>query len=111
VRTDQGLFSFTPMDLFFFFVLGSVAVFRLTEMVVVDRGPFHVFLKIRNIFPQDSQLDELVECFYCMGLWMAILVSMMLSFLHVVPWSLMPFFAFSIAGGSVIIYRTIRPRK
>lgn len=96
---------------FFLLLIASLAVFRLSEMVVFDNGPWHIFKKIRAIFPQDSKLDELVECIYCMSIWMALIMTAYLAWVELIPWRLYPLWCSGIAGGAIVIYRSIHSRK
>jgi hypothetical protein len=62
------------------FVLLSLAVFRLTHLLVYDYGPFHVFERIRAFvgiveLPMGveyrGQVAELFGCHWCMSIWWA----------------------------------------
>jgi hypothetical protein len=98
------------MNNFFILILSSLAVFRFSELVAVDKGPFSVFKKIRNVFPPESQIDKMLECIYCNGMWWSLLLCAMYAGLGVIEGSLFIPWWLGIAGGAVVIYRSIRPR-
>lgn len=50
------------------FALASLAVWRVTYMLVEENGPFDVFCHLRNV----PFLKELLECPYCTSVWVAI---------------------------------------
>ena len=62
------------------FVLCALAVWRLTHLIAAEDGPWDVIFKLR-VRLGDSQAGRLMDCFYCLSLWLA-----------------MPF-AFGLAGG------------
>jgi Protein of unknown function (DUF1360) len=51
-------------------ILAALAVWRLTHLFHVEDGPFRVFGRIRDGVRRLA-LGELVDCFYCLSLWMA----------------------------------------
>jgi len=60
--------------------LASFAVYRLSQLITIDNGPFFVFKQLRgwtkklsvenDLF---SSLAEGISCVYCTGIWMAVL--------------------------------------
>lgn len=91
-------------------VLCSLAVFRLTELVAFDEGPFGVFRRIRNLFPQDSLIDQMLECPYCGSVWWSLILSFFLLWIGAIQQWSAPVWWLAIAGGAIVIIRTIRPR-
>jgi hypothetical protein len=58
-----------PMNLYWF-LLGALATWRLTHLVVAEDGPWQVFARLRRA--AEHQLwKELLDCFYCLSLWIA----------------------------------------
>ena len=65
-------------------LLASFAGFRLVELFVYDDGPFDVFKRFRIFIMErasdggslDKNLYKLFTCPHCLGLWIAIFVSM-----------------------------------
>lgn len=51
-------------------LLAALAVWRLTHLLHAEDGPFRVFDRLRGAMRR-LRLGELVDCFYCLSLWMA----------------------------------------
>ena len=51
-------------------ILAALAVWRLTHLFHIEDGPFRVFGRIRDSIRRLA-LGELLDCFYCLSLWMA----------------------------------------
>lgn len=64
----------------------ALAVFRLSEMFVIDDGMFDIFINIRGWFnkaPMDSKglrrtIANGLTCVHCVGIWFSILLSAIL---------------------------------
>ena len=61
-------------------ILYALAVYRITQMLIVDEGPFDVFIRFRVMLLKNAGRNSLVDtlaklfsCQYCMGIWVAIL--------------------------------------
>jgi hypothetical protein len=50
--------------------IAALAVWRLTHLVNVEDGPLRVFDRVRAGMRRIA-LGELVDCFFCLSLWMA----------------------------------------
>lgn len=100
-----------PFLSLFILILSALAVFRLSELVAYDKGPFHIFKRLRNLFPQGSLIDEMLECIYCTGIWSSLLATTWLWWIGLVAGKLFIFWWLGIAGLAIVIYRSIRPRK
>jgi len=53
------------------FVLCTLAVWRLTHLFTGEDGPFDIIFKFRKLVGQGF-FGSLLDCFYCLSLWMAI---------------------------------------
>lgn len=49
------------------FVMSAFAVWRLTHMIVSERGAFDIFTRLRSI----RWLSEGANCFWCASVWSA----------------------------------------
>lgn len=61
-------------DYWFELILAILAVYRIAQLITLDDGPFKVFDRLRRFFGRRSQLRELAELFhcpYCLGMWLA----------------------------------------
>jgi hypothetical protein len=52
------------------FILCALAVWRLTHLLAREDGPFDVVVKLRQALG-DWTLGALMDCFYCLSLWLA----------------------------------------
>jgi hypothetical protein len=52
------------------FVLASLATWRLTHLVAHEDGPGDLVARAR-VRAGDGLLGELMDCFYCLSLWVA----------------------------------------
>jgi hypothetical protein len=60
----------TPMH-FYSFLLGALAVWRVTHLLNAEDGPFEILERVRRRFGQ-GMLRSLFDCFYCLSLWVAL---------------------------------------
>jgi len=82
------------MDTLTRLIVCALAVYRLSEMIVVDNGPFGVFVEMRG-WLQRSVLDDEnktalggirrelfngVTCVYCIGIWLAFVFAFLFYF-------------------------------
>jgi hypothetical protein len=49
-------------------------VWRVTALLVLDRGPFDVMVRLRSVLAK-SGLHQLILCFHCTAVWVALLVT------------------------------------
>lgn len=52
------------------FALASLAVWRVTHLLAAEDGPADAVLRLRARAGQ-GQLGELLDCFYCLSLWVS----------------------------------------
>lgn len=70
------------IDLFTWLILSALAAFRLSELVVIDDGPFYVFFHLRGWANRQpltrlrGALADVLSCVHCVGLWMAVLTGL-----------------------------------
>jgi hypothetical protein len=63
----------------FYFVLGSLATFRLSHLVTAERGPFAIFERIRDSLPAGrGSAKEWLSCIFCFSLAASALVCAVL---------------------------------
>ncbi|MGH7836219.1 MAG: hypothetical protein ACREQC_00185 [Candidatus Binataceae bacterium] len=55
---------------FFQFILGAIAVWRVTYLLAFEDGPGALLKKLRNR-AEPSFWGKVFECFYCLSLWVA----------------------------------------
>jgi hypothetical protein len=59
------------------FALGAIATWRITHLFIVEDGPWEIFARMRRVVPTGA-LRGLLDCFYCLSLWVAIPFSVFL---------------------------------
>ena len=59
-----------PYGEWFWIVLAVLAVWRLTHLLHLERGPWGMFEGGRSL-ARKGGLGELVDCFFCLSLWTA----------------------------------------
>ena len=58
------------MNAFYWFVLGALGVWRVTHLLNAEDGPWDVFAGLRK-WVGDGFVGKLLDCFYCLSLWVA----------------------------------------
>jgi Protein of unknown function (DUF1360) len=83
-------------------VIAILCVWRITSLICYEAGPFSIFIRLRKIMYK-LKLGELIECFHCVGIWIAI-VTVLLIF---EPGMVSIFEIIAIAGGASLLERFI----
>ena len=52
----------------FQFILAALATYRISLMVVREKGPGHVFKKAREVPPKRSKFYDWVTCIFCFSM-------------------------------------------
>jgi hypothetical protein len=60
------------------FVLGVLAVWRMTHLLHLEHGPWGIFARARAA-AERAGLGDLVHCFFCLSLWTAAPVALWLA--------------------------------
>ena len=55
---------------FYWLVLGVLCVWRVTHLLNAEDGPWHIIVRLRR-FAGNGFWGELLDCFYCLSLWIA----------------------------------------
>jgi len=56
---------------FYWLTLGVLVVWRITHFFNAEDGPFNVVVHLRRMMGS-SVLGEILDCFYCLSVWIAI---------------------------------------
>jgi hypothetical protein len=59
------------------FTLCTFAIWRLSHLLSQEDGPFDIVIKFRKLFGSGF-FGSLLDCFYCLSLWIAIPFSFLL---------------------------------
>ena len=55
---------------FYWLVLGVLAVWRITHLLNAEDGPWDLLVKFRQ-FVGDGFFGSLIDCFYCLSVWVS----------------------------------------
>jgi hypothetical protein len=55
---------------FYWLILGTLAVWRITHLLNAEDGPWDIFVRLRRSVG-NGFLGRLLDCFYCLSLWIA----------------------------------------
>ena len=58
--------------------IASFAIWRLTHLFWGEDGPWDSFARLRSL-AGDSELGRLLDCFYCLSLWVALPFTVLVS--------------------------------
>ncbi len=56
---------------FYWLILGTLTVWRVTHLLNAEDGPWDVFVRLRAK-AGDGFLGRLLDCFYCLSLWISV---------------------------------------
>lgn len=81
-------------------VLSVLAVWRLTHLISQEDGPFDIVIKFRKLFGQGF-FGNLLDCFYCLSLWISIPFAIILS--KDLVWGIITWLA--ISGAACLLFK------
>ena len=87
----------------YWFLLGVLAVWRVTHLVQGEDGPWKVFLRLRWVAGRGFWGD-LVNCFHCVSLWVALPAACLLGR----RWVERVFLWLAFSGGAILLQRVSR---
>lgn len=80
-----------------------LATWRVTHLFAAEDGPWNVIAHLRRLAP--GPLGPLMDCFYCLSLWVAILPALLLG--HDWPTRALAWPA--VSAGAILLERLTRP--
>ena len=80
------------------FVLGTLAVWRMTHLLHLEHGAWGLIGRFRA-FAERLGLGDLVQCFFCLSLWVALPVAWWLT----VSWPGRAIAWLALSGGAILI--------
>jgi hypothetical protein len=81
-------------------LLGILGVWRITHLLNAEDGPFELFVHLRRRAGQGFW-GELLDCFYCLSLWVAIPFAIAIGGL----WRERLLLWFALSGGAALLER------
>lgn len=61
----------------FYFIISTLAVWRLTHLLVKEDGPFDIIVIIRKK-TGTGFFGKMLDCFYCLSIWIALPIGILL---------------------------------
>lgn len=92
----QMLSTVSPIPL----IVATLAVWRVTHLFWGEDGPWDVFVHLRRL-AGDSFFGSLLDCFYCLSLWVALAPAWLLA--H--TWLDRGFLWLALSGGAILLER------
>ena len=86
------------------FLLGTLAVWRLTHLLAAEDGPFALVARLRHRAGAGFW-GELLDCFYCLSLWLSAPVAALLA----TSWAEGALLWLALSGGAILLERTTAP--
>lgn len=88
------------------FIIASLAIYRVARMVTEEDGPMFIFKRVRDARTDDKRsLDVGLRCFYCVSVWIALLVTVLLCLAGGWDVWLWPVWWFGLSGAAAKIHQ------
>lgn len=81
-------------------LIGILAVWRVTHLLQAEDGPWDLSLRLRRAARLEV-LSKLLDCFYCLSLWVAAPVAAMLAG----NWRIGILLWLALSGGAIVVQR------
>jgi hypothetical protein len=91
---------------FYWLTLGVLAVWRITHFFNAEDGPFSVVVRLRRLMGT-SILGEILDCFYCLSVWVAIPFAFWLGS----GWKEIAILWLALSGGAIILERFTKEQE
>jgi hypothetical protein len=88
---------------FYWLIIGILGVWRLTDLLHAEDGPWHAFRHSRALLAAVG-LQEAASCFYCLSVWVALPVAAWIGESWMERILLWP----ALAGGAALIQRVVQ---
>ena len=83
-------------------LLGLLCVWRLTHLLQAEDGPLDLIVRIRRMVGEGF-LGRLLDCFYCLSLWIAAPFAFLLGETLIEQWLLWP----ALSAGAIFLERVL----
>jgi hypothetical protein len=83
---------------FYWLVLGVLAVWRITHLLNAEDGPWDLLVKLRRL-AGNGVFGSLLDCFYCLSLWVAAPLAWLLGD----AWKLRLLLWPALSGGAILL--------
>lgn len=85
---------------FYWLVIGSLCVWRITHLLHGEDGPWDLFVRLRRT-AGTGVWGLVLDCFYCLSLWVAVPFALLLG----EGWKERPLLWLSFSAGAILIER------
>ncbi len=82
-------------------LLGVLGVWRITHLIQAEDGPWDVVVRLRTL-AGGGMAGQLMDCFYCLSLWIALPFALLLGetwLQHLLLWP-------ALSAGAILLERT-----
>ena len=86
---------------------GVLATYRVTELVQSEAGPFNLLFKLRELTSRWKVGADLLNCFWCLSVWIGGAVALALALGLRWPWWLWVVATLALSGGAVAIHSAV----
>ena len=91
---------------FYWLALGVLAVWRLTHFLSAEDGPWDLVVRLRR-FAGSGLVGRLLDCFYCLSVWIAAPAAFWIGQGSKERWLLWP----AISAGAILLERLTRRER
>jgi hypothetical protein len=88
------------------FVVGTMAAWRLTHLLHAEDGPWDIFVRLRRL-AGDGMWGRMLDCFYCLSIWVALPVAVVLEANGKMKLLLWP----ALSGSAILLERATAPMR
>lgn len=86
-------------------IAGVLAVWRITHLLALEDGPFDAVLRLRRALG-DGTLGHLLDCFYCLSLWVGFAVALGVQAIAAAPTLVATLLLWpALSGGALLLQR------
>lgn len=93
------------MGVWYRLVLGVLVTWRVTHLFNAEDGPWRMFVRLRRAAPLGSFFRELLDCFYCLSIWVAAPLAYLIGETWTERLLLMP----ALSGAAILVERVTQP--
>lgn len=84
----------------YWFILGTLAVWRVTHLLYGEDGPGDIFVKFRK-WVGNGFVGSLLDCFYCLSVWISIPFALSIG----AGWRERIFLWLAMSAGAILLQR------
>jgi hypothetical protein len=85
----------------YWFIIGTLSVWRVTHLLAAEDGPWRLVVRLRRR-AGEGFFGELLDCFYCLSLWIAAPVAWVIGG----SWKERVLLWLALSGGAILLERT-----